>query len=212
MWDVVLDFLLPRHSLTGVPGVWITEAELRAFRSFPVRMETPQLRARGIRHLDRIVAASTYDHSPYLRMALHRCKYSRVRSIAVDLGSLLVPAYPLLVAHPNTVLCPMPLHWLRLVSRGFNQAQILAEVVSEHCEVPLRPLLRRVWPTGHQAWRGRRERRAAMQRVFVCGGAVPASVVLIDDIVTTGATLDACAEVLRQHGAEHVQALVIASA
>lgn len=212
MWDILLDMVFPRHSLTGTPGVWITDEERRALRSYPVRYEAFQLQKRGVRHLDRIIAGSTYDHSPYLRLALHRFKYGRVRSLAEDLGLLLVGAFPLLQSHPDSVLCPVPLHWFRIVQRGFNQAQLLADVVARHASLPVVSLLHRSRATGHQAWRGRRERRDAVRFAFDCAGPVPSSVILIDDIATTGATLDACARALRERGAEHVQALVIAAA
>ena len=212
MWDLLLDALFPKHSITGVPGVWITDEERRAMRSFPVRLERTVLQEWGVRLLDRIIAASTYDHSPYLRSALHRFKYGRVRSLGEDLGHLLVAAAPLLIVEPGTVLCPVPLHWLRVVHRGFNQSAILAEVVAHHCGWPLETLLKRRRATGHQAWRGRRERRQAMAMAFHCVGPAPASVILIDDIVTSGTTLDACARALREAGAKQVQALVIAAA
>lgn len=212
MWDIFLDYLFPKHSITGVPGVWITDEERKALRSFPIRIEESVLRSRGVRFLDRIVAASTYDHSPYLRSALHRFKYGRVRVMAEDLGLLLVRAYPLLVEHPDAVVCPVPLHWMRTARRGFNQSYLLANVVARCTHVPVCNLLRRIHPTGHQAWRLRHERRAAMEGAFTLVKPVPASVILVDDIATSGATLDACAKVLREAGAEHVQALVVAYA
>lgn len=212
MWDMLLDLLLPKHSITGVPGVWITESERRAIRSFPVRVEASVLRRQGITSIDRLVAGSSYDHSPYLRAALHRFKYGRVRSLAEDLGALLVLACPLLIEHPESVLCPVPLHWLRTAQRGFNQSQLLAEVVARHTRLPIRPLLRRVRSTGHQAWRLRHERLAAMEGAFAVRGPVPASVILIDDIATSCATLEACAKALRSAGVERVQGLVVAYA
>ncbi len=212
MWDILLDLLFPKHSITGVPGVWITDEERRALRSFPVCKEAIVLRKYGIHTIDRLVAASTYDHSPYLRESLRRFKYGRVRSMASDLGLLLVRAFPLLHADPETVLCPVPLHWMRTVRRGFNQSLLLARVVERDCGIPVRQLLRRTRPTGHQAWRERPERKEAVEDAFTVIGCVPASVILIDDIATSGATLDACAGALRKAGAEHVQALVVASA
>lgn len=212
MWDILLDMLFPRHSLTGTPGVWITDEERRALRSFPVRFEAHEFQKRGVRSLDRVIAGSTYEHSPYLRLALHRYKYGRVRTLANDLGLLLVGAFPLLSEYPDSVVCPVPLHWLRTVQRGFNQAQLLADVVGRHTGLPVRALLRRSRATGHQAWRNRRERRGAMRRAFICVEPVPSSVILIDDVLTTGATLEACARALKERGAAHVQALVVAAA
>lgn len=109
------------------------------------------------------------------------------------------------------VLCPVPLHWTRMFSRGFNQAEILATIVSPITGWPVRPLLRRWFPTGFQARRTRSERRNALKGVFHCTvGCVPPFVVLIDDIATSGATLDECARVLKEHGARRVEGLVVA--
>ena len=213
MWDILFDFLLPRRSITGVAGVWITDEERKALRSFPVRLEQNVLRERGIHFVDRLVAGSTYDHSPYLRSVLHLFKYGRVRVLAQDLGLLLVNALPILPIPEGSVLCPVPLHVLRRVSRGFNQADLLARVVAKASGLPYDQMLRRSRATGHQAWRSKEERKTALAKAFRCAvPVVPRSVILIDDIATTGATLDACAEVLKAAGAERVAALVVACA
>jgi predicted amidophosphoribosyltransferase len=69
--------------------------------------------------------------------------------------------------------------------------------------------LRRVRPTGHQAWRSHDERRLAMCDAFTAKD-VPAHVLLIDDVATTVSTLDACAQVLKSAGATQVHGLAIA--
>ncbi len=207
----LLDLLFPKVSLSGREGEWVTSEEMAEIRSYPIRIEQNVLRERRLRSLDRIVAASTYDASPMLRTAVQRFKYGKVSALQNPLGLLLVEASKLLTEYTDTVLCPVPLHWTRRFSRGFNQSQLLAMVVSTARGWPMQNFLVRTRPTGHQAHRPRKERLTAMHGMFrVTASPVPAHIVLVDDIATTGATLDACAKALKDAGAQHVEALVIA--
>lgn len=211
MFDRLLDLLFPRISLEGEEGMHVTETEFGALVSFPVRTGTVALRATGLRFLDRITAASSYEASPLLRTAVHRLKYGRQQAYARELGAILVEASDMLDANGEAVLCPVPLHWTRRFERGFNQSELLARIVSEERHLPLRCLLKRRRSTGHQAHRSHEERHAAMRNAFALAAlTVPEHIILIDDIATTGSTLDACAEVLKKAGAERVEALVIA--
>ena len=207
----LLDFFFPKTSLTGTEGVWVTEGEMREMRGWPIRVERGELEKRGLHHLDRIVAASSYDHSALLRTAVHRFKYGRVSGLDRALGTMLERVAPFLAEFSDSVLCPVPLHWTRRFSRGFNQSHLLAEVVGRSRGWQVLEMLRRVRITGHQAWRKRDARLSAVRGAFVCAvETVPPHIVLVDDIATTGATLDACAEELKKHGARFVEALVIA--
>lgn len=211
MLHYFLDLLFPRTSLTGEEGTFITMSELRSLHAFPVRMEAIELKKVGVRYLDRLVAASTYESSPLLRLAIRRFKYTRIPALKTELGGLLLRASERLIIQPGTVLCPVPLHWTRRFARGFNQSELLADELRVARGWNVVCLLRRVRPTGHQAWRTRKERLGAMHNAFVAREvSMPSHVVLIDDIATTGVTLDACARVLKKAGVKHVQALVIA--
>ncbi len=111
----------------------------------------------------------------------------------------------------SAVLCPVPLHWSRKFQRGFNQAELLAKKVATSRGVTMKNLLKRVRPTGLQAWRKRAERFEAMQDTFrPAQSSVPEHVILIDDLSTTGATLDACAKALKEAGAKRVEGWVVA--
>ena len=181
-------------------------------QSYPLRLERPVLEARGMRALDALVAAGEYGASPLLRIAIHRFKYDRVEALKVVLGSLLIKAAPLLVAPSSTVLCPVPLHWVRQFHRGFNQSYLLAKEVGAARGWEVRELLRRTRYTMSQTKRTTSQRKHAMHQVFVAvpDGFLPSHVVLIDDVSTTGATLDACAETLKRAGISRVEALVVA--
>ncbi|HAI98879.1 TPA: ComF family protein [Candidatus Peribacteria bacterium] len=209
MFDLLLDFLFPRRSLTGKGGQWITPAERSRLKTYPVIEREEILRKRGLKFLDTLRAASAYRDCPLLKKAIQTFKYGRVRSLAGDLAALIDTVAPPL---KDAVLCPVPLHWTRLVMRGFNQSELLADAVSARRRLPVQKLLKRVRSTGHQALRpGRSERFMAIEGAFRCTTKnVPACVILIDDLSTTGATLDACAKVLKETGVQKVEAWVVA--
>jgi predicted amidophosphoribosyltransferase len=108
----------------------------------------------------------------------------------------------------------IPLSRRRLAERGFDQAKVLAIGVGKSLGVPVRGLLRRAITTGPQAQRHAAERRSAMRGAFVALDrvAVPAHVLLVDDVLTTGATAAAAAEALREAGAATIHLLAAARA
>ena len=210
MFQTLLDFVFPRRSLTGEEGEFVTEEEFQKLHSFPVVEEKHVLLGRGIEWLDAIRAGSSYHHCPLLKKAIHTFKYQRIPGLAEPLASLITAA-PLPQVPEGAVLCPVPLHWSRLNERGFNQSELLARELSGHMGIPMRCLLSRTRATGFQSHRSRAERLVAMQDAFVCRQrSAPPFVVLIDDLATTGATLDACARALKERGVTHVEAWVVA--
>jgi len=211
MFRFFLDALFPRRSVGGKAGAWVTGSELRQMYSFPMVLERGVLEGRGCRSIDRIVSATSLKISPLLRHALHRFKYGRVPGMGERLGLLLLHALPLLGDTSTAVLCPVPLHWTRAFHRGFNQSAVLAQLLSDYSSLPVRTLLRRKRATGFQARRDREQRVHALLDVFTSDARdVPAHVILIDDVSTTGATLDACAAALKKAGVERVEGLVVA--
>ncbi len=166
---------------------------------------------KGIDYLPHsIVSATAYHRSRYLQRAFYTMKYRRNSEMINPVAALLLKAIRDEVK-PGMVLCPVPLYWKRYVDRGFNQSVGIAEFLAGHLKLPVEQLLRRKYDTGHQAWRKRDERLQAVQNAFVMKHTetVPRHVVLIDDIVTTGATLHACAKVLHGAGVRRVDAWVV---
>jgi len=108
----------------------------------------------------------------------------------------------------------VPLASRRKAERGFDQARVLASSVGREIGVPVRGLLRRVVSSGPQAKRDADARREAMRGSFAirARAVVPDRVLLVDDVLTTGATASACAEVLLEHGASQVTLVVAARA
>lgn len=209
MWQHFLDLLFPRRSLSGAEGEWITEEERRLLIPHPVIEETADLRRRGIRFLDRLVAASTYADSSLLKKAIHTFKYVRIPALDRDLGHLIALAAEQTDGTP--ILCPVPLHWARRFQRGFNQSELLARIVARERGLTVLPFLKRRRWTGSQMKRSRADRLTAMDEAFRCTvDHPPRYVVLIDDLSTTGATLEACAQTLKEAGVQRVDAWVIA--
>jgi len=155
----------------------------------------------------------SYRSSPLLRKAIHTLKYKRVPALTDCLGKVLTEVLQReFVLSPEALFCPVPLHVLRRFSRGFNQAELIAQYLEEATALPMRPLLCRVRSTGHQAWRDRSSRLQAMNGAFRVrrGSRIPKHVYLVDDVFTTGATLGECANTLKMFGVECVEAIVLA--
>jgi len=200
MFQKLLDLLYPKHSLEWKDIPFRPHNELQH-----------SLKERGLGSLDSIFSACNYHDSIVLQRAIFTLKYRRVPGLASRLADFIVLAGREEVT-PDIVLVPVPLHWQRHFDRGFNQATLLARRTASVLDLPFGNLLRRTRDTGHQAWRSRDERLASMQNAFILrtGVTVPDHVVLIDDIATTGATLDACANVLKVAGVKTVDAWVVA--
>ena len=111
------------------------------------------------------------------------------------------------------ILVPVPLHWRRRLQRGYNQSYAIAKGLKAMLDLPLENMLSRTLPTSKLAQRGRGEREEMMHDAFV---ALPRfdlkgkTVMLVDDILTTGATCGACARALKKAGAKRVIAVVLA--
>ena len=111
------------------------------------------------------------------------------------------------------VIVPVPLHWRRLLKRRFNQSAELARHLAEISGTQVIPdLLLRNKPTPSQDGLSRAERYQNQRGVFSVNKRYPLAknVLLVDDVMTTGATLSACADTLRAAGAERIDALVLA--
>jgi ComF family protein len=159
-------------------------------------------------------AVARYD-SDEARSLAHRLKYYDRLELAEPLGLWMARAGAELLADAD-LLVPIPLHRLRLVSRRFNQSAALARVISRASAVPLETMaLERVKPTPPQVGLSRSQRAANMQGAFRLREEAAATVqgrniVLVDDVLTTGATVNAAARVLLRARASRVDVLVFA--
>lgn len=158
--------------------------------------------------------AGDRDHP--LGRAIQRLKYDRQSQLGPGLAQLLieeVAGWRRKLDHVDVVI-PVPLHLERLRWRGFNQSQLLASAVARHLQRPLlNSVLRRTKATPAQVHLGESDRRdnvrgafAARESALVRGR----TVLLVDDVMTTGATVDQCSRTLRRAGAREVEVLALA--
>lgn len=147
--------------------------------------------------------------------AIHRFKYGSSPELARPLCSWSARGIDLLGIEASDVWVPVPLHPLRLAERGYNQSALLARELSRlsHGRVDARRL-RRLRNTQQQAKRNRGQRDENVASAFVVRKrlGVPRSVVLVDDVVTSGATLRACIAALRAAGDRVVGCVAVACA
>jgi len=210
MWDLLLDLFFLRNELDGRVGLWM-DAIKHELKEPPIRWEGESLRRAGMRHLDCLVAVARYRDDARLRRAVRLLKYTRATGLAPLLGDCLESASWWLPDVECPTLTPVPLHWRRAFDRGFNQSFLLCEHVAGKRGWTVERLLRRTHDTGAQARRIHRERRRAVRGAFeVIVDRPPEHVVLVDDVVTSGATVDACACALKRAGVARVDALTLA--
>jgi ComF family protein len=149
------------------------------------------------------------------RALVHALKYGDRLELAPMMGQWLAHAGRELLAEADA-LVPVPLHWRRQWARRFNQSAMLAAAVSVASGVPVAAgALKRVKPTAQQVGLSRSERAVNVQGVFRVPPEGRAAVtgrrlVVIDDVLTSGATIEGCARALLRAGAANVDVLVFA--
>jgi ComF family protein len=162
---------------------------------------------------DRLLAAWSYE--PPLDAVVHGLKFGRLDYLGGHLAEALAAALAGELAGAELVV-PVPLHWRRRLARGYNQAERIARPLAALLGLPYRPLLRRRRLTPPQTTLDRAARLANLRGAFALRGAGAVTavagrrVLLIDDVATTGATLEAAAAALERGGAETVVAVVAA--
>ena len=204
MWHWFLDALFPeRCLLCGREGSFLC----REHQHFP---PAPGNQA-FFDDLDRIFARTAYA-TPANEKIVEVFKFKGIRGLGKYMARAMIEAVP-----PDffseVVLIPIPLHWTRKIWRGFNQSEILAREISKLIpNVQISSGLRRIKRTHQQALLSKEERLRNMRGAFawINHEPVPQKVLIIDDVVASGSTLDSAAAVLKDAGAQFVSALVFA--
>lgn len=169
--------------------------------------------------LNKLWFAAAYD-DPLLKRCLWSFKYRFVSQLAPPLSELVINflkerGLEYFLQQKEVVILPVPLQSARWRWRSYNQAELLARLIAKNYQLPLRPgYLQRVARRQPQAEiKDPQERVANITGAFACPSIrllKNKMIILIDDICTTGSTLDECAKVLKQAGAQKVIGLVVA--
>jgi ComF family protein len=162
--------------------------------------------------IDRIVTPWRFGGA--LATAIRRLKFTGATHIARTLAPLWAPLLAAAVAETDGVIVPVPLHWRRRLQRGFDQTWLLARHACELAELPRpRSALLRLVAAPPQSTLPASDRADNVDGVFAARARVAGRIViLIDDVVTTGSTLSAAAQALREAGATEVIGVALARA
>lgn len=222
-YDFLLDLIFPKFCVgCGIEGVWLCASCKKKI----INVDKPTCpscnrltdrgnfcrRCRPNSYLTGVIVAAYYDEGP-LKEAIHNYKYNYIFDLKNDLASILIESLKKRW-RKSALLIPVPLHKKRKAERGFNQAELLANVISKKQNIPiLNNKLVRLKYTKQQVKLSGKKRRKNLSGAFVWIGNKEIDkkiVLLVDDVYTTGTTLQECAKVLKVAGAKEVWGLVLA--
>jgi len=170
--------------------------------------------------LDGVV--SLFEYRGLTRLGIHRLKYRFLTDSQSEWRQLIRTALGAKLSAEsgwrlkrfllkNPAVVPVPLYWRRHNWRGFNQAETIARMLSFNLKLTLKTdLVKRIKPTKSQVGLTRRDRLDNLHQAFAVTAKAPASVLIVDDVWTSGATIKAVAKVLRKAGAKNIWALTLA--
>lgn len=213
LWCCTFETVEERRFLCETCWQRVYEEETPALRDWSIRPPTSNFA--GSCAFD--VAAWRYHGA--MSVLIPAMKYRDHPSFAKIFGEiaaqrLRTQMQPLFAAEP--ILVPVPLHATRRRERGFNQSELIAQTFAKHWNVECRPrALRRVKYTEAQARLGSAQRLQNVSNAFAPARALQLearTVILVDDVITTGATISACARVLTEAGAARICAAALARA
>lgn len=233
VWNFILDTLFPINCLEcSRENFWLcpdclAKIKLQGIQVCPVCEKEITLdgvlcrscRSFSKTSLDGLISAARYD-LPALKQLIHNLKYRFVADAARPLGYLMAKSF----FHSNlplpALIVPVPLHPRRLRWRGFNQSELLAQELSQSLAAPLlipieNILIRKKYNKPQMEIRNYQDRLKNVRDIFYALNTQVyilknKTVLLVDDIATTGATLEECAKILKENGAKKVFAIVIA--
>jgi len=157
------------------------------------------------------------EYHGVVRELIHRWKFNRAADLTGFLVKRALTTAPRIAGFDAMV--PVPMHWRRRWYRGYNQSEVLARVLSRELEmrsgirVPVKNLVRaRGRPTAQHLMNRRQRRQSAQDRYTTCARLEGQSILIVDDVVTTGTTIRAVAKCIEGAGAQRVEAWCLARA
>lgn len=225
----ILDFIFPKHCVScSRVGRYFCEQCRKQIRlvaqNEAICPVCGRLAIDGVTHpkcqtrysLDGLTSFFHYDGP--VRAAIKSLKYRHVSDLAAEFFSLISQSHLDYVTkrRSNDLLIPIPLHLYRHKERGYNQAEVLGKLIAYELHIPIRTdVLERIRQTEPQvAMKDRKTRLTNMQNVFgvqkIVSDVHGKSVVLFDDVFTTGATMRSAANILKRAGVKRVWAVTMA--
>lgn len=167
-----------------------------------------------LNHIDEIIVAGNYD-DPLLATLIKNFKYSGLRALGPALGdwlSLALQGRIILREPENPLIIPVPLTKRKYRQRGFNQTELIAKRLADNFDYELSLDLKKIKNTKSQTKLSYQKRQKNLKNCFKWQGEDLAArqIILVDDIITTGATMQAAAEVIKEAGATRITALAVA--
>jgi ComF family protein len=150
---------------------------------------------------------------PPVDKVIHHFKYRKHSELATILGrAMAVIVKSDFFLKEADLIVPIPLFWWKKLRRGYNQARLLAEIISKECNMKVADILRRTKNTRTQTKLDDAARQKNVFNAFALrdNKIEDKTILLIDDVLTTGATMNECARILKQHGAKGVFSCVAA--
>lgn len=148
-----------------------------------------------------------------IRLLIHLLKYKGYFSLADYFAAAAIRTYPQLPHNRYDYILPVPLHKTRYRERGFNQSAVLGRSLAKMIGGALHEdILTRHRNTPSQTHLNRQQRQQNVADAFHCSGIIQdARVLIIDDVITTGSTINACCQTLRRAGAAHLDVFALAN-
>ncbi len=157
--------------------------------------------------------ATPLDFAGPAKALVHALKFRSAPGVAALMAAHVVHALPVGFLDPTATIVPVPAHPGRRRRRGYDHAEALAQAIAARSGQPVAAVLVRAGGrAAHQRGTGRAARLRGAALTITATGPAPARCLLVDDVRTTGATLDACARALREAGARRVDAIAYAQA
>lgn len=209
LYTSVLDLLFPRTC------VGCTTSGTVACVNCWHRWKSPWKERSPVPAIDELLSFGAYK-AVFIQRLIQRWKFEGDITAAQTLSALLTPDVKKWLNNTAAVIVPIPLHERKFRERGFNQTEDLAQALSQALKIPWAPLLQRAVYTRPQKSVEEHEKATNVQDAFLVERVVASQVnrttrlIILDDIFTTGSTINAAAASLRQAGFRSISALVIA--
>lgn len=156
---------------------------------------------------------AAFQYNDMVSHSIYRFKYHNRRTYAEFYGSAIAEKYREEIRRWHAgVIIPVPIHERKMIKRGYNQAELIAKELGKNLNIKVDGgILKRVVNTRPQKEMSRNERKKNMEKAFKISKSVVEykKIILVDDIYTTGSTVDACAKVLLAAGAEEVNCVCL---